>query len=89
MIEGFIKTVHSTDTNLNDVEFKIEVDENYLQKDDEFRDLESGLEFIVVDRPYRTLQGKWELRVRILTKINSLKYLRNKLTAWVYDGEEV
>lgn len=36
------------------------------------------MEFIVVERPYRTLEGKWEIKCKLLTKINALRYLRNK-----------
>lgn len=75
----FVKTVYATATNLNDIIFTIETNERYLEKYDEFKDLESGIEFIVVDRPYRTLSGKWEIKCKILTKINSLRYLRNNV----------
>lgn len=89
LAEDCLKTIDITATNLNEVEFRIEVDERYFEKGDEFKDQKSGLEFVVIDRPYYTLMGKWELRVKILTRISSLKYLRNKLTAWAYEGTEV
>lgn len=76
--EDFIKTVYAENSNLNDIVFTIQVNERYLEKYDEFKDLESGMEFIVVERPYRTLEGKWEIKCKLLTKINALRYLRNK-----------
>lgn len=76
---GNIKIIHAKATNLNDMVFTIEVDERYFQKGDECKDLESGIEFIVIDRPYTTLQGKCEIRCKLLTKINSLRFLRNTL----------
>lgn len=50
--EDFIKTVYAENSNLNDIVFTIQVNERYLEKYDEFKDLESGMEFIVVERPY-------------------------------------
>lgn len=76
--ENFIKTIYAENSNLNDTIFTIQVSERYLEKYDEFKDLESGIEFIVVERPYQTLEGKWELKCKILTKINALRYLRNR-----------
>lgn len=73
-----LKIIHVTATNLNDVIFTIEVDERYFTKGDECRDLESGLEFIVIDRPYTTLQGKCEIRCKLLTRINSLRFIKNE-----------
>lgn len=73
-----VKIIHVTATNLNDVIFTIEVDERYFTKGDECRDLESGLEFIVIDRPYTTLQGKCEIRCKLLTRINSLRFIKNE-----------
>lgn len=84
MIEEFIKTVHVTATNLNDIVFTIETDERYLDKHDVFKDLESGMRFIVTDRPYRTLQGKWEIRCKLLTEINSLRFLSNTVNEEFY-----
>lgn len=81
--EDFIKTVYAENSNLNDIVFTIQVNERYLEKYDEFKDLESGMEFIVVERPYRTLEGKWEIKCKLLTKINALRYLRNK-TSYTY-----
>lgn len=83
--ESFIKTVYVTATNLNEVIFTMEVDDRYLDKHDEFKDLESGLEFIVVDRPYHTLQGRWEIRCKLLTKVNALRFLRNKVNEELYE----
>lgn len=74
---GNIKIIYVTATDLNDAIFTIEVSERYFTKYDKFVDLESGLEFIVIDRPYINLQGKWEIKCKLLTKINSLKYLEN------------
>jgi hypothetical protein len=73
-----VKIIHVTATNLNDVIFTIEVNERYFTKGDECRDLESGLEFIVIDRPYTTLQGKCEIRCKLLTRINSLRFIKNE-----------
>lgn len=73
-----LKIIHVTATNLNDVIFTIEVDERHFTKGDECRDLESGLEFIVIDRPYTTLQGKCEIRCKLLTRINSLRFIKNE-----------
>ena len=81
--EDFIKTVYAENSDLNDIVFTIQVNERYLEKYDEFKDLESGMEFIVVERPYRTLEGKWEIKCKLLTKINALRYLRNK-TSYTY-----
>lgn len=81
--EDFIKTVYAENSNLNDIIFTIQVNERYLEKYDEFKDLESDMEFIVVERPYRTLEGKWEIKCKLLTKINALRYLRNK-TSYLY-----
>lgn len=81
--EDFIKTVYAENSDLNDIIFTIQVNERYLEKYDEFKDLESGMEFIVVERPYRTLEGKWEIKCKLLTKINALRYLRNK-TSYLY-----
>lgn len=75
--EDFIKTVYAENSNLNDIVFTIQVNERYLEKYDEFKDLESGMEFIVVERPYKTLEGKWEIKCKILTKINTLRYIKN------------
>lgn len=73
-----LKIIHATATNLNDVIFTIEVSERYFIKGDTCRDLESGLEFIVIDRPYTTLQGKDEIKCKLLTRINSLGFIRNE-----------
>lgn len=81
--EDFIKTVYAENSNLNDIVFTIQVNERYLEKYDEFKDLESGMEFIVVERPYKTLEGKWEIKCKLLTKINALRYLRNR-TSYPY-----
>lgn len=78
--EDFVKTVYAENSNLNDIIFTIQVNERYLEKYDEFKDLESGMEFIVVDRPYRTLEDKWEIKCKILTKINTLRYIKNNIT---------
>lgn len=75
--ENFIKNVYVENSDLNDLVFTIQVNERYLEKYDEFKDLESGIEFIVVERPYKTLEGKWEIKCKILTKINTLRYIKN------------
>lgn len=79
-MENFIKNVYAENSDLNDIVITIQVSERYLEKYDEFKDLESGLEFVVVDRPYRTLEGKWEIKCKILTKINTLRYIKNDVT---------
>lgn len=79
-LEPIIKTIYAENSDLNDLVFTIQVSERYLEKYDEFKDLESGIEFIVVERPYRTLEGKWEIKCKILTKINTLRYIKNDVT---------
>lgn len=86
MVESdLIKTIQVVSTNLNDIEFTIEVDERYFVKDDEFKDLNTGMQFIVVERPYRNSQGRSEIRCKLLSKIQSLRYTENKVTEWMYE----
>lgn len=78
------KIIHAEATNLNDIIFTIEVNEGYFDRFDEYVDLASGLEFMVVDRPHTTLHGTQEIKCRLLTEIDSLKFLRNTFNEEFY-----
>ena len=79
MDESLLKTIHAVATDLNDLVVTIRVSENYFTKYDKFIDLDSGLEFVVIEKPYRTIDGKWYIRVQIITEIDKLRYKCNAL----------
>lgn len=83
-----IKTIQVTGDNLSDIIFTLEVSENYFQKYDEIKDINTGLEFIVVDRPYRTVRGIWEIKCKLLTKAKCLRFVKNTYLDKFYGNYE-
>ena len=83
-----IKTIQVTGDNLSDIVFTLEVSENYFQKYDEIKDVHTGLEFVVIDRPYRTVRGNWEIRCKLLTKAKYLRFVKYDYLDEFYNNSE-